>query len=70
MKTPRPMGSRVLHRVRVTAPKGKRRTSGVLIQARLYIHRQRGIKSRASKVDDVVMMILPRTRKSTIVFGD
>lgn len=33
--TPKPMGMRVLHRVRMMAPKGMRLTTGVLIQARL-----------------------------------
>lgn len=33
--TPKPMGMRVLHRVRMMAPKGSRLTTGVLVQARL-----------------------------------
>ncbi|KAJ7986515.1 hypothetical protein DPEC_G00340670, partial [Dallia pectoralis] len=56
--TPRPIGMRVLHSVRMIAPNGIKLTSGVLIQARLYIHRHSGISTSARTVEEMVIMIL------------
>jgi hypothetical protein len=54
---------RVLQRVRMIAPNGIRLTTGVLIQARLYIHRHRGIRTSARTVEEMVMMMLKRERQ-------
>lgn len=56
------MGMRVLHRVMMIAPNGRRFTTGVLIHARLYIHRQRGMRTRARMVEEMVMTMLKVTK--------
>jgi len=52
------MGMSVLQRVRMIAPKGRRLTTGVLIQARLYIHKHSGMSTSARTVDEMVMTML------------